>query len=183
MNTKYIIASGPGGKENVAEKNPDALGNAWFVNSCRIVPDADTEITSLSHFDPKHVALVDARFSSYVKDITPSNDTTASIIMTSYQPNDLKYTSRSATQKLAVFSEIYYKDGWDAFIDGKPSEYIRVNYILRGMIIPPGTHTIEFKFEPKAYSIGEKISFASSFIILLSCLGLIFMEFRKKPTE
>jgi len=183
LNTKYIIAPGPGGKENVAEKNPDALGNAWFVNNWKIVEDADSEITSLMHFDPKHTALVDKRFADYLKDVTPTNDSTASIKMKSYLPNDLVYESKSNAEELAVFSEIYYKDGWDAFIDGKPSEYIRVNYILRAMKIPAGNHTIEFKFEPKAYATGEKISLASSLIILLSCVGLLFMEFRKKPTE
>ncbi len=183
LNTKYIIAPGPGGKENVAEKNPDALGNAWFVNNYKIVADADSEIIGLTHFNPKHVVLVDARFSSYVKDLTPSGDTTGTITMKSYEPNDLLYTSQSTTQKLAVFSEIYYKDGWDAYIDGKPSDYIRANYILRAMIIPAGTHTIEFKFEPRSYAIGEKISLASSLVILLSCFGLLFVEFRKKSTE
>ncbi|HTA82120.1 MAG TPA: hypothetical protein VK783_04270 [Bacteroidia bacterium] len=183
LNTKYIIAPGPGGKENVAEKNPDALGNAWFVNNWKIVEDADSEIISLSHFDPKHTALVDKRFTDYLKGITPTNDSTGSIKMKSYQPNDLVYESKSNVQELAVFSEVYYKEGWDAFIDGKPSDYIRANYVLRAMIIPAGNHTIEFKFEPKSYAIGEKISLASSLIILLSCVGILFMEFRKKPTE
>jgi hypothetical protein len=183
LNTKYFIVEDRGGKGNMPQKNPDALGNAWFVDNYRIVEDADSEIMALSHFDAKHTAIVDKRFSDYVKNATLGHDSTASIRMDKYEPNDLVYSSKSNAQMLAVFSEMYYKDGWDAFIDGKPSDYIRVNYVLRAMIIPTGNHTIEFKFEPKHYAIGEKLSFASSLILLLSGLGLLVMEFRKKkPT-
>lgn len=183
LNAKYFIVSAGEGKGNVAQQNPGALGTAWFVDNYKIVPNADSEMTALSHFDPKHTAIVDQRFADYVKNGAYGHDSAASITMKSYEPNDLVYDSKSNAQMLAVFSEMYYKEGWDAFIDGKPTDYIRVNYVLRAMTIPAGAHTIEFKFEPKAYAIGEKLSLASSLIVLLAGLGLLFMEFRKKPTE
>lgn len=183
LNAKYFIVDAGQGKGNMAQLNPGALGTSWFVDNYKIVANADSEITALSHFDPKHTAIVDQRFGNYVKDGAYGHDSTASIKMKSYEPNDLVYNSKSNAQQLAVFSEMYYKDGWNAFIDGKPSDYIRVNYVLRAMTIPAGNHVIEFKFEPKEYSIGEKVSLASSLIVLLAGLGLLFMEFRKKPTE
>jgi len=182
LNTKYFIVDA-NGKGNMAQLNPDALGNAWFVDNYKLVINADSEIMGLSHFDPKHTAIVDQRFGDYVKAGAYGHDSTASITMKSYEPNDLVYNSKSNAQMLAVFSEMYYKDGWDAFIDGKPADYIRVNYVLRAMTVPAGAHVIEFKFEPTQFATGEKISFASSLILLLSGLGLIFMQVRKKPTE
>ncbi|HWY98676.1 MAG TPA: YfhO family protein [Bacteroidia bacterium] len=187
LNAKYFIVGSRDGKEEMAQQNPGALGNAWFVDNYRIVANADSEMTALEKFDPKHTVIVDQQFSKDLdKDIVSAqlgNDSLASIKIKSYEPNDLVYNSQSNKQRLAVFSEIYYKDGWDAFIDGKPTDYIRANYVLRAMTIPAGNHTIEFKFEPKHYAIGEKLSLASSLILLLSGLGLLFMEFRKKPAE
>ncbi len=183
LNTKYFIVGGKNGEGNMPQKNPDALGNAWFVDNYKIVANADSEIMGLSHFDPKRTAIVDTRFSDYLKTGTLGHDSTSVIKMKSYLPNDLVYNSQSNAQQLAVFSEMYYKPGWNATIDGKPTDYIRVNYVLRAMIIPSGNHTIEFKFEPKPYAIGEKISFASSLLLLLSALGLMFAQLKKKPTE
>ena len=104
--------------------------------------------------------------------------------MTSYEPNDLNYVSHSNTERLAVFSEIYYKtNGWQAYIDGQPADHIQVDYVLRAMIIPAGNHTIEFKYHPSHYYIGEKISLASSLILFGGCIGFLFMQFRKKKDE
>jgi uncharacterized membrane protein YfhO len=141
-------------------------------------------MTSLSNFDPAHTAIVNQKFSSYLANVHLSHDSTASIKLDSYLPNDLVYSSQSHTQQLAVFSEIYYKDGWNAFIDGQPSDYIQVNYVLRAMLIPAGNHKIEFKFEPKQYAIGEKVSLASSITLLLACIAIFLKEFQMaKPKE
>ncbi|HSY76774.1 MAG TPA: YfhO family protein, partial [Bacteroidia bacterium] len=183
LNAKYFIVNSKNGGEQGAIRNPDALGNVWFVDNYRIVANADSEMTALDNFDPKHIAIVNQQFSGYLKASPLGHDSTATIKLKSYEPNDLVYNSQSKAQQLAVFSEIYYKDGWDAFIDGKPTDYIRANYVLRAMVVPAGNHTIEFKFEPKQYAIGEKLSLASSLILILSGLGLLFMEFRKKPAE
>jgi hypothetical protein len=179
LNAKYFIVGGKNG-ERQAEQNPGAMGNAWFVDNVKIVANADSEITALDHFDPKKTAIVDTRFSSYLNNAKLTPDSTATVRLNKYEPNDLVYSSQSHGDGLVVFSEMYYKDGWDAFIDGKPADYIRANYVLRAMIVPGGAHTIEFKFEPKKYAWGEKVSLASSLLLILACLGLIFKEFRKQ---
>jgi uncharacterized membrane protein YfhO len=122
-------------------------------------------------------------FSDYVKTIQPKRDSADFIKLDSYLPNNLIYTSKANSPQFAVFSEIYYKDGWDAFIDGKPPDYIRANYVLRAMAIPAGTHTVEFKFEPKEYAIGEKMSLASSLILIVGCLFLLFQQFKPKKAQ
>jgi hypothetical protein len=182
LNTKYAIVEVKGGQK-VAAPIPGACGNAWFVDNYRKVEDADSEIVALDHFTPSTTAIVDKRFSDYLK-ISPflPHDSTATIKMTSYEPNDLNYVSHSKTDRLAVFSEIYYKEnGWQAYIDGQPADHIQVDYVLRAMIIPAGNHTIEFKFHPSHYYIGEKVSLASSLLLFAGCIGFLFMQFRKKP--
>jgi hypothetical protein len=183
LNTKYAIV--PVGDEQnpqtTAVQIPGALGNAWFVDDYRKVEDADSEIVALYSFNPATTAIVDKRYNDYLKiNQRQPHDSTAIIKMTSYEPNDLNYTSHSNSERLAVFSEIYYPDGWQAYIDGQPTDHIRVNYVLRGMIIPAGNHNIEFKFHPSHYFIGEKISLASSLILFGGCIGFLYMQFRKK---
>jgi len=184
LNTKYAIVEVKGG-EKVAVPIPGALGNAWFVDDYKKVDDADSEMVALGNFTPGTTAIVDKRFSSYLDKVHPSlpHDSTATIKMTSYEPNDLNYTSNSQTDRLAVFSEMYYKDGWNAYIDGQPADYIRVDYVLRAMLIPAGNHKIEFKFHPSHYFIGENISLASSIILFGGCIGFLFMQFRKKSED
>ncbi len=183
LNTKYIIVPNDK-KQPVARMNPAALGNAWFVSKFRMVENPDEEIHALTDFDPSQEAIVDKRFVDYLKGLEPVVDSVSSIKLVSYLPNDLIYESSSTKEGLAVFSEIYYKEGWKAFIDGKESSYIRVNYILRALRIPAGEHKIEFKFEPKLYYTGQKISLASSIILLLLFFGLAgksIMDEMKKP--
>lgn len=184
LNTKYAIVPVGGDEQNpqtAAMPIPGALGNAWFVDNYRKVENADSEMVALYSFDPAVTAIVDKRFSDYLKinSIMP-HDSTALIKMTSYEPNDLNYTSHSTSERLAVFSEIYYPDGWQAYIDDQPADHIRVNYLLRGMIIPAGDHKIEFKFHPSHYFIGEKISLASSILLIAGVLGFLYMQFGKK---
>jgi len=164
LNTKYIIQSGPDGQP-VAHRNPDALGNAWFVKNIQWVPNADSEMTALDHFDPGSTAVIDQR---YKPDVTgqPVYDSTANIHLLANNLNTISYEYNAPTPQFAVFSEIYYEKGWKAFIDGKQVPYARVNYVLRGMMVPAGKHTIEFKFEPTSYYMGIKISLISSLIML-----------------
>src|SRR5690606_37814949 len=108
--------------------------------------------------DPKSEAVIDKRFTEFVQGKTFHKDETGSIVLTEYQPNYLKYSAKAASEQLTVFSEIYYDKGWNAFVDGKEVPHFRVNYILRGMVLPAGEHTVEFKFHPKSYYIGNKIS-------------------------
>ncbi|PKP22956.1 MAG: hypothetical protein CVU05_01690 [Bacteroidetes bacterium HGW-Bacteroidetes-21] len=178
LNTKYfIVPTKEGGP--TAQQNPFALGNAWFVDTFRIVANADSEIMALNTFKPEYEAIVDKRFEGELKNYQPNNDSTASILLTHYSPEKLNYTSKAQKTGLAVFSEIYYDKGWLAFIDGKPANYFRVNYVLRAMIIPEGNHEIEFRFEPTSYFLGEKVSLASSVILFAMILLILFGEFRK----
>ncbi len=171
LNTKYFI--NPKGQ---AQQNPGAMGNAWFVNSVNIVPNADAEIDALNNLDVKNTAVVDARFKDLVSQ--NSSNENSSISLTDYEPNYLKYTSTSTSDGIVIFSEIYYEKGWNAYVDCELKPHFRANYVLRGMQVPTGNHIIEFKFEPKTYQIGESVSLASS-IILLLLLGFVsFKEFK-----
>lgn len=179
LNTKYIIYHSDGG----IMRNDRALGNAWFVSEYKVVANADSELLSLQKFNPAITALVDKRFDDELKGFSVAKDSAGKITLDSYEPNHLIYTSNAASEQLAVFSEIYYDKGWDAYVDGKLTPYFRSDYVLRAMRVPAGNHKIEFKFEPKAYITGEKISFASSLVLLLGCAGILFLALRKRPEK
>jgi hypothetical protein len=178
LNTKYFIIN-PDGAPVV---NQGALGNAWFVSEAKMVANADAEIAALKTFDPATTALVDERFKAQLEGFTPSADPSASITLESFRLNNLVYKSNASSPQLAVFSEIYYDKGWNVYVDGQRSDYFRVNYVLRGMKVPAGSHTIEWKFEPEVYASGEKISLASSVLLIVIAAGAIFAEARKKKS-
>lgn len=160
LNTKYFIT--PKGQ---AQQNPGTMGNAWFINEITTVANADAEIASLNGFNPANTAIVDVRFSEQI--IDGLDNVGASITLTEYKPNYLKYNSNASKSGIAIFSEIYYDKGWNAYVDGELKPYFRANYVLRGMQIPAGKHVVEFKFEPAVYHVSERIAFASSIILLL----------------
>ena len=176
LNTRYIIYD----LNNPPIQNPYALGNAWFAGRYQIVPDADAEIEALARINPGITALIDQRFEELVKGKTFVVDSMATIGLTSYQPNRLTYAYSSDTDQLAVFSEIYYEDGWKSFIDGKETPHFRANYILRSMVLPAGSHEVEFRFEPDSFHFGNKVSLAGSLILILLIAGFIFMNFRPR---
>ena len=169
LNTKYFILQN--GKVN---RNPNVLGNAWFIKDTKIVENADAEILALNNFDASSIAIIDKRFKSLIKEF--SSDSLSSIKLDEYQPNYLKYSSSSKENQIAVFSEVYYDNGWNSYIDGELVSHFRANYILRAMNIPKGNHTIEFRFEPEIFKIGERISLASSILLIFS---LIFVSVRE----
>ncbi len=173
LNTKYIIFQNQQTGEIMAQRNPEALGNVWFVKEFKIVNSADEELKALEKFNPKQIAFADKNFESDLKNLKLTDDTLSSIKLTSYHPQKLKYESNSNSEKLAVFSEIYYQPGWNAYIDGKVSPHFRVDYVLRAMKIPPGKHEIEFRFEPKSYYTGEKFSLAGSILFYITFFGLL----------
>lgn len=211
LNTKYFIRTGENGQP-LPFRNPGALGHAWFVDSYRIVENADEEILALGDFNPAREALVDRRFGDHLQglpgrqtvspgedaDITPDDETeseTASqadsvdytgseqeyqdlgdyIELVSYSPSHLVYWSKSGKERLAVFSEVYYDKGWNAYINGEPADHFRVNYILRAMVVPQGENEIEFRFRPRGYFIGEWVSLAFS-LLLIFLTGRIFWQ-------
>ena len=111
-------------------------------------------------------------------------DSLAQIRLDSYSPNRLKYSYNSATEQIAVFSEVYYNKGWNAYIDGAEVPYFRANYLLRAIPVPAGTHEIEFRFEPASYRIGNTISLISSLILLSLIVLIIYVEIKKdKPVK
>ena len=168
LNTKYFIT--PKGQ---VQQNHGAMGNAWFVNEINIVANADAEITALDGFNPANSAIVDTRFSEQM--IDELDNTGASITLTQYKPNYLKYNSTATKDGIAIFSEIYYDKGWNAYVNGELKPHFRVNYVLRGMQLPAGIHVVEFKFEPAVYHVSEQIALASSLILLLL---LAFVSFK-----
>lgn len=183
LNTKYFIFQNKQTGQPQAQMNPQACGNAWYVPNVVMLKNADEELAALTGFNPNDTAFVDVRFQDYFKNYKPTFDTTATIKLTKYDPNFISYTTQTNSEQFAVLSEIYYDKGWNAYVDDKPVNYVRCNYVLRGILVPAGTHKIDFKFEPATYVTGEKISMAGSVILLLGCLIIFFMEFKNsKPT-
>lgn len=180
LNTKYFILPGEN-QQPMAQYNQDALGNAWFVKNVHIVPDANAELSALKVFDPRNEAFVDQRFT--LSDTTFTIDSAAEIKLTSYHPEELHYTSKNANASVAIFSEIFYEKGWNAYIDNELVPHFRANYVLRGLEIPAGNHEITFKFEPKSFYITDKISLVFSCLLLISFLAIVAMEIKKALTK
>jgi hypothetical protein len=180
LNTKYYVYN----PEARPLRNSAALGNAWFVTNVTLVNNADEEIKALDNFSPANTAIVDKKFENELKAFKGEKDPQSSIKLTQYKPNYLAYEAKNLkAEQLAVFSEIYYNKGWDAYIDGNKVPYFRANYVLRAMLIPAGDHKIEFKFEPKSYYVGEKVSLAGSVLLVLFIGAALFFEFRKKKVK
>ena len=181
LNTKFIIQTDKEGKE-FPTYNPNHNGNAWFVQKVKFVNSPDQEMKALDSLDSKKVVVVNQpEFGPFFKgDLTSFNvDSTATIQLLSYQPNHLKYVSNNSNPGVAVFSEMYYADGWNATIDGESASHFRADYALRAMKIPAGKHSIEFKFEPQVVKTGSTIALIS-FILMILLLGIaIYMEQKK----
>lgn len=183
LNTRYIVQSMNG--KAVVMRNPDALGNAWFVQQVETVGSANEEIVALGKINPATTAVVDtSKFS--VETLAFSVDSTAVIALdeTATPSADYKrYTSRSETEQLAVFSEIHYEPDWFAYIDGEPAEYIRANYVLRAMVIPAGNHVIEFKNEAPRLHRLDRVTLVISIFTLLLMAGTVVVLFRLKKDD
>jgi len=182
LNTKYIITPDKE-KGNHANLNPDALGEAWIVPTYKLVDNPDQEIMALNDFDPAKEAVVDKRFASQLNGFVTSTDSLASIRMESYAPNHINYQFNANSEQLVVFSEIYYQPGWNAYIDGKPADHFRANFVLRAMRVPAGKHQIDFKFKPKAFYTTEKISVASMVLFFLLLAGGMLYGIKKLIKE
>lgn len=179
LNTRYVIVADQNTQQPMVQRNPGALGNAWFVKEIKWVPNADAELNELTSFDAAKTAVVDERFKTTIKNQNVISDSSGSISLVSYAPNHLAYQTIATSNQVAVFSEIYYDKGWNAYIDGNLVPHFRANYVLRGLEIPSGNHKVEFKFEPKTYHTGETISLASSILLILLLAGVAVFEIRK----
>jgi len=176
LNTKYLIYN-PDAPPLI---NKHALGNAWFVEKPVIVNNANMEISAVNTIDPSKEAAIDARFRDQVQGTSYPVEATDTIMLKSYEPNELTYTYSAAAEKMVIFSDIYYSAGWKCFIDNKETRYFRADYVLRGMIVPAGNHEIRFTFKPSSYITGNKVSLASSLILILMATGYLVMRFAKK---
>ena len=177
LNTKYVIYN----PDAAPIINANALGNAWFAEKPLIVDNANQEISAINKIDPSGQAVIDKKFKVQIaKDSYPVGEN-EKIELISYKPDELVYKSSASEEKLAVFSEIYYPAGWKSYIDGKETSYFRANYILRGMIVPAGDHEIKFSFKPSSYITGNKISLASSIVLILLFAAYFLYYFVVKP--
>lgn len=178
LNTKYLIFE-DGSQREAVQQNPDANGNAWLVKTIKVVNNANEEIIALDSIKTKTEAVIDKRFISENFKTQYPTDSTATIQLIAYSANNLVYNFTSATNQFSVFSEMYYKDGWNAYVDGKLTPHYRVNYVLRGMEIPKGRHSVEFKFEPTVIKKGNYITLISYVLLLIIPLGWFYYEKRK----
>ena len=166
LNTKYMIGNPDG---EVIPFN-GGLGNAWFINEIKTVADTDAEMNAMTGLNPDSTAVIQSKFTD---GLTANYSSAGSIELIDYQPNKLTYATNNSAAAFAVFSEIYYPAGWNAYIDGQLSEHVKANYILRGLNIPAGTKEVVFKFEPQTYYTAKTISTAGSLLLLLLCLGML----------
>ncbi|SDR99093.1 membrane protein YfhO [Mucilaginibacter mallensis] len=182
LNTKYVIVGDQKTQATTVQKNPDACGNAWFIKSIQYVNNADDEMKAITSFTPKTTAIVDQQYKTQISPIPATADTSATIKLTSYNPDHLIYQSKSSTAQVAVFSEIHYNKGWKMLIDGNEQPYFRADYLLRAANIPAGDHKVEFIFHPASYYTGESISLAGSILLVLALGGATYAETRKKKS-
>jgi len=180
LNTKYFIFPAEQQRQTVPILNPHAYGNAWFVNKVQYVNNANEEIDALDSIIPTETAVVDARFKDVLKGTTESyKDSLSSIRLTSYAPNRLTYETNNAQDGIAVFSEIYYPDGWHVTIDGQPAELARADYILRTMYVPAGQHTIEMRFDPTSLHVTEGIAYGALALLVIGIIVAVLIAKRK----
>ena len=180
LNVKYIIQTNEKGEE-IPSQNPDANGNAWFVSNIREVTNADNEMKALTNFDSKKIVIINkVEFPKIIKKSSFINDSLSKIKLLNYKPNHLTYLSMNKNDGLAIFSEMYYKNGWNAYIDGKLTPHFRADYVLRALNIPAGNHTIDFKFEPQIVKTGSIVALFSFIIMLTLLFGGIYLEYKNR---
>jgi len=179
LNTKYIIFPDKDGTMRVQQNN-EANGHAWFVDKIKFVNSADEEIRALDSLKTNLEAVIETAFRDEVKNYSFQKDSTATISLTNYKANEITYKSNVSSTQLAVFSEMYYKNGWSAYIDEEKASIIRANYVLRALVVPEGEHKIEFKFEPAVIKKGNTITLVSYMLLVLIPIGWFFVEKRKK---
>ncbi len=178
LNTKYVIVQDQNGRP-MAQVNPGAYGNCWLVKGIKFVNTPDEEMLALDSTDLKDTAVLNNSFKATVKQL-PQYDSAAFIKLKERQNDKITYDFSAATPQFAVLSEIYYSAGWNAFIDGQKTNYAKVNYVLRGLFVPAGKHSIEFRFEPKSFTTGRTITIWSTILIYLLVIAAAVVYFRKK---
>ncbi len=178
LNTKYVIAPDMQSGQQTLITNPEAFGPCWLVKHVQIVDDRVAAINAIGRTNLKDTAIVEKSFAAKITQ--PQWDSAASIKMTKFDNDAVEYEVNGSGPQFAVFSEVYYPLGWNAYLDGKKTDYCNVNYILRGMSVPAGKHSIRFVFEPESVKQGRSIMFLASIVVGLVFIGGLFMHFRKK---
>ena len=177
LNTRYFIFPIGDKGETVPIQNPYAMGNAWFVSTVNYVANANEEMAALDSFNPTRTAVVNKDFQATLHDITGAPvDSMAHLTLESYEPNHLRYTTSNKQDGVAVFSEIYYPDGWQVTIDGEKAELARANYVLRALYIPAGEHTVEMTFDPQSLHTTETMAYAGYGLLLLGVIALVWKK-------
>ncbi len=183
LNAKYFIQKNQATGQPQAALNSNAFGPCWLVKNIKYVNNGNEEMRALDNVNVRDTAIVDKKFESSIK-FLPEPDSTASIKLIENKNDIVDYKFSSKTNQFAVFSEVYYDKGWDAYLDGNKTPYCKTDYILRGMPVAAGEHTIEFRFEPAIYQLGNTVSVWCSIIAYLLLIAAIFFEWRKtkKPS-
>ena len=179
LNTKYFIIPDAEGNPK-AQQNTETNGNVWFVDKLIPVKNANEEIKALDSLNTKEEAVIlENDYKKIDTQFSMQQDTIATIALVDYKVTSLTYKSKAETEQFAVFSEIFYKEGWNAYLDGELVTHYRVNYVLRGMKIPAGNHKIEFKFEPKVIQQGKTVSLISYVLLFFISVGWFFYDKKK----
>lgn len=184
LNMKYAVV---GNGQPMVVENPNAMGNAWFVDNVVIANTPNEESDALNTIDLHNTLVTDVKYQDFVKDFKSHHDSTAAIKLTKYAPDYVEYDCQAAADGLVVFSEIYYPYGWNAYIDGKPADHFRANYTLRAMNVPAGKHHIRFEFRPATVEKWGNVALVFKYVMCLIILGIIgvsvFQTYRKKKNQ
>jgi hypothetical protein len=178
LDAKYMLRQSPFTGADTAVLRPSTLGAAWLVKGTRIATDPVDALQTIGMMPLRDSAIIEIVDPKKLSSINTSFDSTARIGLSKADNDTLTYSFESTAPQFAVFSEIYYPKGWNAYIDGEKVDHYKTNYVLRGLVVPAGKHEIKFIFEPDSFKTGNRISYASSALILLILLGSLFMAWR-----
>jgi hypothetical protein len=180
LNTKYVITNGQQGE--IVQQNPGNLGPCWFVKQIAFVKDDATAMRALDNNNPADSAIIESSEKNKIT-ASPVFDSTAKISLIKNDNDEITYSSESKTSQFAVFSEIYYDRGWHAYIDGKETPIVRTDYVLRGLSVPAGNHTIKFEFKPASFYDSKAIAIAASAIVWLLLIAAAFLFYQHRSKQ
>jgi hypothetical protein len=181
LNTRYVIVQNPQNGQQSVVPNAEAYGPAWLVSHIQTVPDQAAELQALATTNLRDTLVVQQSLAVGLG--TPGTDSAASIQLTHFGNDTLVYQFSSSAPQVAVFSEIYYPAGWNAYVDGQKTDYVKADYALRAMALPAGQHEVKFVFEPEAYKKGNTYSLIGSILVLLLTLGGFGMAWRQRRNQ
>jgi hypothetical protein len=182
LNTRYFIEADQRTGQPVAQRNPMAFGPCWLVNGIHYVKNGDEEMKALDSVNVRDTAIIQQKYASRVP-FQPVADSSAYIHLVDNQLEKIDYKFSSKTNQFAVFSEIYYDKGWGVYLDGKMADYLRVDYLLRGMPLPAGEHAVEFRFEPHSFTLGTMLNNWFSLLIYILLIAAGVVEWRKRKAQ